>query len=199
PNGTVTVEARSANISNARAQTAGGAIVQVSADIHPEATTRGTTNAWLLGHVRQGTGSSATAGANTVEVSSQGYDLATSVFDTTTGGAINIGLSTASHATVGSQVGAQIGTSGSVVLVTAAVRVTAASITDADAATRSASGGAINVQSFGATVHDSPNIAVSAGGGASITAGTVTIEATHNTTPPVYSDGVFTGVTSSDA
>ena len=144
---------------------------------------------------------SATTGANSVEVSSQGYDLATSVFDTTTGGAINIGASTASNATVASAVSAHIGTAGSVLIATTTVHVIAASITDADATTRSASGGAINVQSFGATVHTTPHVDVGVGAGASITAATVTIEATHNTTPPVYSNGLFTvptAVTSSD-
>ena len=136
--------------------------------------------------------------ANTVVVSSQGSDLATSVPDTASGGAININDETNSSANVTSTVTAQIGQSGSVVIATALVDVVAAGITDADATTRSGSGGAINVNDFEATVNSTPNINVSVGAGASITASTVTIRATHNTTPPTYSNGVFTGVDASD-
>src|SRR6266566_3993925 len=150
------------------------------------------TTAKRLGHVRQGTGLSATTGANTVEISAQGYDLATSVFDTATGGVINVGHDTASHARVGPTIEGQLGDSGSQIIASSTVHVVAASITDADATTRSASGGAINIQNFGATAHTEPHINVSVGADADITAPTVTIEATHNTTPPQFSDGTFT-------
>ena len=70
--------------------------------------------------------------------------------------------------------------------------------TDADASTRSASGGAINVATFNASVDTNPSISVSVGDSAHVTAGTITVDATHNTTTPEYSDGSFHGTTGVD-
>jgi hypothetical protein len=141
--------------------------------------------------VRQGTGLSATSGAVTLNLVAEGMDLASSVLDTSTGGLVNIVADTAANATVDSDVTAQLGSSGSQIIASALVHAVASGITDGDATTRSGGGGLINVSVFGATVDTSPEISVSVGAGADITAPTVTIEAKHNTTPPVYSDGTF--------
>ena len=203
---TVTVESRSSSLADARAKTIGGAFVHVSADINPTARAEGITSANLLGDVRQGTN----AGADFLNVIAQGSNLATSVLDTSDGGAINVDANTASNAYVpgaGSDpsgvaaVNAQLGQAGSNIVVTHDASVKAAGITDADATTSSGSGGVINVHSFAANVVAAPHINVSVGAGALITAGTVTVDASNDTTPPVYSDGTFdasTGVNRGD-
>jgi hypothetical protein len=110
-NGGVTVEALSANLSLARAKSSGGAIVSVTANIKPHATSEGVTRASLLGNVLEGTGN----GANSVTVFAEGADLSTSVLDTATGGVVNIEVETGSNATTNPTVSATLGQSGSVI------------------------------------------------------------------------------------
>ncbi len=194
--GTVTVEARSANLSLARAKSSGGALVSVSADINPHATSEGVTRANLLGDVSEGAG----PGAVTIGVVSDGFDLSTAVLDTSTGGLVDIQANTGSHATTNSTVSAQLGddAGGSVVNASNDITLRAGSITDADATTRSASGGGINVHVYSANADTTPHIDVKVGAGTSVTAPTVTVDAEHDTTPPTYSDGTFDAGTQVD-
>ena len=195
--GTVTVEARSANLSLARAKSSGGALVSVSADINPHATSEGVTRANLLGDVSEGGG----PGAVTIGVVSDGFDLSTAVLDTSTGGLVDIQANTGSHATTNSTVSAQLGddAGGSVVNASNDITLRAGSITDADATTRSASGGGINMHVYSANADTTPHIDVKVGAGTNVTAPTVTVDAEHDTTPPTYSDGIFNAAPRSTA
>ena len=130
PGGTITVEARSSDLSLARAKTAAGAFVNVSHDINPTATSEGSTSAKLLGNVRQGSGASSTTGANSLAVVAQGSNLATGVLDTSSGGAINVNANTSAQAIVPNtaKVNAQLGSSGSTIIATNDATVRAAGI-----------------------------------------------------------------------
>ena len=84
---------------------------------------------------------------------------------------------------------------GSVVMASNDIKVRAGSITDADATTRSASGGGINMHVYSANADTTPRIDVTVGAGAQVSAPTVTVDAQHDTTPPTYSDGFFNAAT----
>ena len=126
--GTVTVEARSGNFALATAKTNGGGLISVTGDIDPHAIASGRTSADLLGSVRHVDDGVTSAGANALEVTAEGVDLATAVLDTSSGGAINVDTASDSLALVGRRdgnptdplhdVSAQLGASTSVIMVT---------------------------------------------------------------------------------
>jgi Ca2+-binding RTX toxin-like protein len=195
--GKVTVEARSGNFALADARTAGGGLISVDVATSPFAQARGNTTAQLMGNVRHVAGGVTTAGANALDVIAEASDLAASTLDSSGGGAIRVGTSN-SRAESKPRVSAQMGGGSSEIIAATTALVRSASSTDADASTRSSGGGIVSVTTFNANVDTNPVISVSVGDSARITAGTITVDATHNISSPVYSDGTFNGFTNVD-
>ena len=193
----VTVEARSGNFAVADVQTAGGALISVTANNDPFAQARGTTTARLEGNVRHEVGGVTTAGADALEVIAEGTDLATAALDSSSGGVITVAVSN-SRAESKGNVTAQLGAGTSEIIATTTALVRAEGTTDADASTRSSGGGLVSVSNFNATVDTNPTIAVSVGDRARITAETITVDARHDIASIEYSDGTFNGQTSVD-
>ena len=187
-NGDVKVESRSSNYAEARMENDGGGAVNVSVS-NPDAEAGGLTQARLLGNVTHaGTG----AGANNVFVTAQGSDVAAAGASSSGGGIVSVGTSNVTaHAApnVNAQGGGQIRAGGD-------ITIQSVSTTDADASSRSASGGAVDVSILNADASSSPNVGAGVASDAILAAGgTLTISAVHGVEPAPLADGSFNAAT----
>ncbi|MEY2513193.1 MAG: mucin9, partial [bacterium] len=191
PGATVTVHAAAANNAIARSQNgSGGAISVAVAD--PTATDAAQTHAELLGNVD----------ALSVNVVAQSDDRADAGLRSSTGGIFAIDHATSS-ASVGSQVVTTLGGPGSVIVAANDIAAKALATTDADSASRSTGGGAINIRLLTASASTAPLVTTTVGAAARIEAGgEIEISAAHNRLTAPVSDGTFnagSGVDTSNA
>ncbi|HUI48361.1 MAG TPA: hypothetical protein VL119_06675, partial [Acidimicrobiia bacterium] len=166
----------------------GGALVSVSSS-SPDAETTGTTQARLLGNVTH----SGDAGANNVYVTAQSSEDATAGSSSSGGGLVS---ATSSNVTAHSSpnVSAQAG-SGQI-RAAGDITIQSVSTTDADTSSKSASGGAVDVQSLSASASVNPSVSAGVGANGLLAAGgTLTISALHGAEPAPTSDGSFNAAT----
>ena len=188
PSGTVSLKALSGDYAESHFSRTQGALISVAPNADPTAIASGDTEANLNGNVKQGSAS----GASAIVVLAKANDTANAGMDNAGGGLLSIADSHSSSQ--GSpKVVATLGGASSVIIATNDINAQALSLNDSDASTHSTTGGALNLNFFGATSWINPTVNMVVTGGAQVTSnlGTITVDATSNKAPVPTSDGTF--------
>ncbi|MFV2065642.1 MAG: hypothetical protein ACC645_01580, partial [Pirellulales bacterium] len=183
--GAVTVSAPADNRADARIESFGVGIGLSASVSEPVAEVVGETRAVVLGNV---IGAQPGETVANLVVLAESTDETVAGSDATGGGAISLSSSdvrATTKPTVYAEIGGVIQSGGS-------VTVQAISNTDADASSKSSSGGLVDIPTLDAAAVSEPAVDANVTPGATIAAGTtLTIRATHGGVPAVFSDGTF--------
>ena len=128
-----------------------------------------------------------TAGANSIQLLAEGSDGATVSMSNVGGGALSISSSNSTSRGTPT-VAAALGSGGSVVIASGGITGEALSYTGSNSSTSSGTGGALNVNDFGAHASMDPTVTFTVGGGSTTTSqfGTVGLNATHVESPNTF-------------
>ncbi len=180
--GDVTVGARSSNLADASLSNGGGALIRYSGGT-PTANVAGITSAEVNGDILD---------AVNVTVTAQASDVSNADLSQNGGGGISV---TTSHANASSSPSVTATLAGHVTA-SGAVTFQSDSFTDADATIRNSSGGAIDIDTYSATVNVNGHAATNIMPAASIDAGTVVMLSSEHGEPVTdLSDGTFNAAT----
>ncbi|MDF2732934.1 MAG: repeat-containing protein, partial [Desertimonas sp.] len=194
PSGTANLMAFNGNYADGQYSRTTGALISAAPDADPTADASGTTQANLLGHVRVFDGTNSTSGASVLIVLAKANDTAFAGINNVGGGLIAIADSN-STAQGTPSVSATLGGASSVIITSGDISARAFSLNDADASTSSTTGGALNLNFFAASASMTPTVSTLVTGGAKISGGVITINATSNEAPQQASDGSFNAAT----
>ena len=194
PSGTASLMAFNGNYADGQYSRTQGSLISVAPDANPTADASGTTQANLLGHVRVFDGTNSTSGASVLVVLAKANDTAFAGINNVGGGAISIADSN-STAQGTPSVSTTLGGASSVIITSGDISARAFSLNDADASTSSTTGGALNLNFFGSSASMNPTVSTLVTGGAKISGGVITINATSNEAPQQASDGSFNAAT----